>query len=69
MGSDAKPEMFSQKMRIANQAQAKKLEELFCGRAALLAGAIEGDASAGFGLKLDGGMAYDLGEGHRCSLD
>lgn len=44
------------------QALAEKLEEL-CGGSALLAGAIERDAGAGFGLKLDGGMADDLCEG------
>jgi hypothetical protein len=60
--------MCSRKRREASQAPAGKLEE-FCGRAALLAGAIERDAGAGFGLKLDGWMADDLCEGERCSVE
>ncbi len=54
--------------REASQALAGKLEEVG-GRAALLAGAIERDAGAGFGLKLDGGMADDLCEDERCSVE
>ena len=53
---------------MASQALAGKLEE-FCGRAALLAGAIERDAGAGFGLKLGGGMADDLCEDERCGVE
>jgi hypothetical protein len=51
--------------RDSSHAAFAELEE-FCGRAAFLAGAIERDAGAGFGLKLNSGMADDLCEGQRC---
>lgn len=44
------------------------LEKIQGGRAALLAGTIESHAGAGYGLRLDGGMAYDLGKGERCGV-
>ncbi len=39
------------------------------GRAAFLAGAVESHASAGEGLCLDGGMAYDLCKDERCEVN
>src|SRR5258708_34107391 len=45
-----------------SQALAASLLEEVCGRAALLAGDVEGYASAGVGLGPDGGMADDSGE-------
>jgi hypothetical protein len=44
------------------------LEEV-CGRAALLAGDVEGYAGAGLGLGLDGGMADDPGEDEGRSVE
>jgi hypothetical protein len=44
------------------------LEQFGAGRAALLAGTIESHAGAGYDLRLDGGMAYDLGKGERCGV-
>jgi hypothetical protein len=43
--------------------------EKFCGRAALLAGDVEGHAGAGLGLGLDGGMADDAGEDEGRSVE
>ena len=37
-----------------------RLLEKVCGRAALLAGTIESHAGAGYGLRLDGRVTYDL---------
>jgi len=60
--------MCSRERREASQAPAGKLEK-FYGGSALLAGTVERDAGAGFGLKLDGGMADDLCEGERCTVE
>ena len=43
--------------------------ETVCGRAALLAGDVEGYAGAGLGLGLDGGMADDPGKDQGCGVD
>src|SRR5437899_1187790 len=51
--------------REVRQVPAGSLEE-FCGRAALLAGAVKSHAGAGLGLELDGGVADDLCEDQRC---
>jgi hypothetical protein len=43
--------------------------EQVCWRATLLAGAVEGDASASVSLRLDGGVADDLSEGERRDVE
>ena len=43
--------------------------EKVCGRAALLAGDVEGYAGACFGLELEGRVTDDLRKGQRCSLE
>src|SRR5258708_39572975 len=52
-----------------SQALAASLLEEVCGRAALLAGDVEGYASAGVGLGPDGGMADDFGEDEGRSVE
>ena len=52
-----------------SQALAASLLEEVCGRAALLAGDVEGYASAGVGLGPDGGMADDSGEDEGRSME
>jgi hypothetical protein len=44
------------------------LEKFRGGRTALLAGTIESHAGAGYGLRFDGGMAYNLGKDERCGV-
>jgi hypothetical protein len=55
--------------RRRSQALAGSQLEAVCGRAALLAGDVEGYAGAGVGLGLDCGMADDSGEDEGGSVD
>jgi hypothetical protein len=54
---------------VERKALAASLLEEVCGRAALLAGDVEGYAGAGLGLGLDGGMADDPGEDEGRSVE
>jgi hypothetical protein len=67
MGKEGRATFLPEERR--SQALAASLLEEVCGRAALLAGDVQGYAGPGLGLGLDDGMADDPGEDERCSVE
>jgi hypothetical protein len=65
VGKSGGATMFAGRAKGAGRGVLEKL----CGRAALLAGAVESHAGAGLGLWLDGGVAYDPCKDQGCSVN